>query len=67
MRISKHLSGSFSIHSVMKPGDALLPLLFNFTSKYTIRSEKIRKDWNWVVHICCWNVLTMFIYWVILY
>jgi hypothetical protein len=30
VRISKHLSDSFSIQNVLKQGDTLSPLLFNF-------------------------------------
>jgi hypothetical protein len=32
----KHLSDRFPIQNGLKQGDALLPLLFNFTLEYTI-------------------------------
>jgi hypothetical protein len=37
VRIGKHLSGSFLIQNVLKQGDALSPLLFNFALEYAIR------------------------------
>jgi hypothetical protein len=36
VRIAKHLSESFSIQNGLKQGDALLPLLLNFTLEYAI-------------------------------
>jgi hypothetical protein len=36
-RIGKHLSDSFPIQNVLKQGDALSPLLFNFALEYAIR------------------------------
>jgi len=32
--------------------------------EYTIRSNKLRKDWNSMEHINSWPMLTMLIYWV---
>jgi hypothetical protein len=37
VRIGKHLSDSFPIQNDLKQGDALSPLLFNFTIEYAIR------------------------------
>jgi hypothetical protein len=37
VRIDKHLSHSFPIQNVLKQGDALSPLLFNFALDYAIR------------------------------
>jgi hypothetical protein len=37
VRTGKHLSDSFPIQNGLKLGDALLPLLFNFTLEYAIR------------------------------
>jgi hypothetical protein len=37
VRIGKHFSGSFPIENGLKQGDALLPLLFNFSLEYAIR------------------------------
>jgi hypothetical protein len=36
VRIGKHLSDSFPTQNGLKEGDALSPLLFSFTSEYTI-------------------------------
>jgi hypothetical protein len=40
--IGKHLSDSFPIQSGLKQGDALSPLLLNFTLEYAIR--KVREN-----------------------
>jgi hypothetical protein len=37
VRTGKHLSESFPIQNGLKQGDALSPLLFNFTLEYVIR------------------------------
>jgi hypothetical protein len=37
VHIGKHLSDCFLIHNGLKQGDALLPLLLNFTLEYAIR------------------------------
>jgi hypothetical protein len=37
VRICKHLSESFLIQNGLKRGDALSPLLFNFTLEYAVR------------------------------
>jgi hypothetical protein len=37
VRICKHLSDNFSVQTVLKQGDALSPLLFNFALEYAIR------------------------------
>jgi hypothetical protein len=37
VRIGKHLSDNFPIQNGLKQGDALSPLLFNFTLEYAIR------------------------------
>jgi hypothetical protein len=37
VHIGTHLSDTFSIQNDLKQGDALLPLLFNFTLEYAIR------------------------------
>jgi hypothetical protein len=47
IRIGKHLSGNFPIQNVLKQGDALSPLLFNFALEYAIRKvQKTRRDRN---------------------
>jgi hypothetical protein len=40
VRIGKHLSDHFPIQNGLKQGDALLPLLFNFTLEYAIRNVR---------------------------
>jgi hypothetical protein len=37
VRIGKHLSDSFPTQNILKQGDALSPLLFNFALEYDIR------------------------------
>jgi hypothetical protein len=37
IRVGKHFSESFPIQNVLKQGDALLPLLFNFALEYAMR------------------------------
>jgi hypothetical protein len=37
VRVGKHLSDTFPIKKGLKEGDALSPLLFNFSLEYTIR------------------------------
>jgi hypothetical protein len=43
VRIGKHLSDNFRIQNVLKQGDALSPLLFNFALEYTIMEVKENK------------------------
>jgi hypothetical protein len=42
--VSKHLSDIFPIKNGLKPGDALSPLLFNFTSEYAVRRVQVIQD-----------------------
>jgi hypothetical protein len=44
VRVGKHLSDRFSIQHGLKQGDALSPLLFNFTSEYAIRRVQANKE-----------------------
>jgi hypothetical protein len=50
--VGKHLSKLFPIRNVLKQGDALLPLLFNFAFQYAIR-----------VHISFWFMMLLIMDW----
>jgi hypothetical protein len=41
VRIGKNLSERFPTKNVLKQGDALSPLLFNFALEYTIRMVQV--------------------------
>ena len=42
--IGKHLSDMFPIRNVLKQGDALSPLLFNFALEYAIRRAQVNQN-----------------------
>jgi hypothetical protein len=42
VNIGKHLSDNYPIENGLKQGDALSPLLFNFTLEYTIRKVGLK-------------------------
>jgi hypothetical protein len=42
--VGKHLSDKFCVKNGLKQGDALLPLLFNFTLQYTIRMVQANQE-----------------------
>jgi len=44
VRVGKHLSGMLPVRNVLKHGDALSPLLFNFALEYTIRRAQVNQD-----------------------
>ena len=43
VRVGKHLHDTFPIRNIFKKGDALSPLLFNFTLEYAIRRVQINQ------------------------
>jgi len=44
VQVGKNLSDTFPIREGLKPGDALLPLLFNFALEYTIRRVQLIQE-----------------------
>ena len=44
IRVGTHLSDTFSIRNVLKKGDALSPLLFNFGLEYVIRRVQVNQN-----------------------
>jgi hypothetical protein len=44
VQVGKNLSDIFPIRNGLKQGDALSPLLFNFTLEYAIRSIQVIQD-----------------------
>ena len=44
VRVGNHLSDMFPLRNVLKRGDALSPLLFNFAVDYAIRRVRVNQD-----------------------
>jgi len=52
--VGKHLPDMFPIRNVLKQGDTLLPLLFNFVLGYAVRRVPVNQNglkWNATHHI----------------
>ena len=45
VRVGKNLSEMFPIRNDLKQGDALTPLLFNFTLEYAIKRVQVKQRW----------------------
>jgi len=43
-RVGKHLSGMLPVRDVLKYGEALSPLFFNFSLEYTIMRAQVNQD-----------------------
>jgi len=44
VRVGKHVSDMFPIKNVLKNGDVLLPLFFNFVFEYAVRRVQVNQD-----------------------
>ena len=44
VRVGKNVYGRFPIRNVLKQGDALTPMLFNFDLEYAIRRVQINRN-----------------------
>jgi len=44
VRVDKNLSEMFPIRNVLKQGDAISPLVFNFASEYAIKRVQVNRD-----------------------
>jgi len=56
VRVGKNVSDKFVIRNGLKQGDALSPMLFNFTLKYTIRRVQVNQDnLNVSIPLCICN------------
>ena len=62
--VGKNLSGMFPIRNVLKQGDALSPLFFNFVLEYAIKSVQVNQDgMKLMVRFSFWLMPMMLTYW----
>jgi len=61
----KRLSDMLPVNNELKQGDALSPLLLNFSLECAVRRVQVNQDdLKLMVHISFWFMLMILIYWV---
>jgi hypothetical protein len=63
VQVVKYLSDTFALKNVVKQGDALSPLVFNFVLDYAIRRVQANQEaLNKIVELSFWFMLMMLMY-----